>query len=410
MNVVDIRKVLVFGVSGIRPHINKGLEIHFGDKSILSNLMNFDILLYFVGSFKFEYSVGRFQQQIMLDAPPEAIRREKEIRQALEIGKIVCFIGAHGDDYVFSRVINSYGIYFSNIGDGQLFSDLKIRRSEFKPFLENVGSTSIKLRGESLDEILCTTPNNDVVGFSKQIGKGLLLSLPCVMGSNVIQYIINLSETLANGIISYYSKMVLEPPDWISCYKFTNEKDVSDKIERIKSETITPLEKELGKYLKLKSILWLGNKKLVEAVNDFLIRLGFETHIDEIFEEDLWILEKKERQIIIEIKGKNKNLTRQDISKLDEHREARQVPNMTALLVANTFMTVNSVDAKQEPFSRNVIEKAINTNVIITRTIDLCMIYDLKDNSNITTKNIMNIMKGKKGWLTVKNKKIIISS
>lgn len=405
---MDARKVLVYGIPGIKIQKYRGYEISFGDKSILSNLANFDIIIYQVGSYKFEYSVGSFRQQVLLGATSDAIRREKEIRQALSKGKIVCFVGFFGDDYVFSRLLKSYGINFSNIGDGQYFSDLRILKSEFKSFLENVGTTAIKFRGESLDEILCTTPNNDIVGFSKQIGKGLLLSLPCLWGTDEIQYVINLCEVLAKGIISYYSKMILEPPDWISRFQFTNEKELSNKIDRIKNETIIPLEKELEKYLKLKSILWLGNKKLVEAVNEFLIKLGFQTQIDEIYEEDLWILENEEKQIIIEVKGKNKNLTRQDISKLDEHREARQVPNMTALLIANTFMTVNSIEAKQEQFSRNVIEKAINTNVIVTRTIDLCKIYDLMEKSNITTTNIMSIMKGKKGWLTVKKDEIKI--
>ena len=57
-------------------------------------------------------------------------------------------------------------------------------------------------------------------------------------------------------------------------------------------------------------------------------------------------------------------------------REAREVPNLTGLLVANTFMTADSLEAKDQPFLPNVIEKAVSTNLLITRTIDLGRIFD----------------------------------
>ena len=162
-------------------------------------------------------------------------------------------------------------------------------------------------------------------------------------------------------------------------------------------------------FKNMKSILWLGNNNLVIAIDKFLKELGFQTLIDEIYEEDVWILDAEEKKIIIEVKSKNKNLTRQDISKLDEHREARQVPNMTGLLIANTFMIANSLENKSQPFSQNVIEKAVNTNVIITRTIDLCRIYDVLERKKaIDSKSLLKTIIGQKGWLTVKNNEIKI--
>ncbi|MFA5365010.1 MAG: hypothetical protein WC325_07530 [Candidatus Bathyarchaeia archaeon] len=117
-------------------------------------------------------------------------------------------------------------------------------------------------------------------------------------------------------------------------------------------------------------------------------------------------MENHEKKIIIEIKGLNKNLTRQDISKLDEHKEARKVPYMTGFLIANTFMTADSLERKDQAFPSNVIEKAINTNVVITRTIDLCRIFNHLELNESPSKIILEKIQGKKGWLTFKNGKI----
>lgn len=121
----------------------------------------------------------------------------------------------------------------------------------------------------------------------------------------------------------------------------------------------------------------------------------------------LWITAGKSRLVIIEVKGLNNNLTRQDIAKLDEHREAREVPNLTGLLIANTFMTADSLSNKDVPFPPNVIEKAVNTNLLITRTIDLCRILDyLELTESNPSSALTKIILGKKGWLTFQDGKI----
>ncbi len=135
--------------------------------------------------------------------------------------------------------------------------------------------------------------------------------------------------------------------------------------------------------------------------------MGFQTVVDEVYEEDLWILDGQEKAIMVEVKGLNKNLTRQDISKLDEHREAREVPELTGLLIANTFMTANSLESKDQPFPPNVIEKAIKTNVLVTRTIDLCRILDHLERSGSSPPQVLlDAMLGRKGWLVLKDGEI----
>ena len=135
--------------------------------------------------------------------------------------------------------------------------------------------------------------------------------------------------------------------------------------------------------------------------------LGFRLKSMRYTKKILWITAGKSRLVIIEVKGLNNNLTRQDIAKLDEHREAREVPNLTGLLIANTFMTADSLSNKDVPFPPNVIEKAVNTNLLITRTIDLCRILDyLELTESNPSSALTKIILGKKGWLTFQDGKI----
>jgi hypothetical protein len=157
-------------------------------------------------------------------------------------------------------------------------------------------------------------------------------------------------------------------------------------------------------YRGIKSILWLGDKALVNSTNDFLKIMGFQTKIDEIFEEDLWIMNGSEEKMIVEVKGLNKNLARQDISKLDEHREAREVPNMTGLLIANTFMAADSFQNKDQAFPPNVIEKAVHSNLLITRTVDLVRFFDSFELQS--AEKLQKIAQGQNGWLTYQDGKI----
>lgn len=73
------------------------IEISYGDKNISENLVNYTVIIYNLGAFEHQYGMGSFRRQVLISISPEALRREKEIYQALEKGRLVCFIGAHGD-------------------------------------------------------------------------------------------------------------------------------------------------------------------------------------------------------------------------------------------------------------------------------------------------------------------------
>lgn len=401
-------KVMVFGFNFNKQIILNNTELSFVDNLHAQNLSGFDFLIYLPEVFPFKYE-GHIMGQHLVEAPAEAIRREKEIRIALEQGKIVCFIGYDACDYVISGVLDSSKIYERYIHDNRaICSNVIVKRSEFKPFLATVGASRIYFDKNTIDDIICTTDYDLVLGFSKNVGKGKVLFIPCTFGSRQLTYLVDNLEKLVNGLISFTAKKNLEAPSYVDKYQFKNELNTALRIKEITEKEIMPLQAKVAFYAQLKRILWLGDNKLVEATCNFFENLGLKTKIDEIGEEDFWLLTDEKEIAIVEVKGLNNNLSREDIAKADTHREARQVPDLTGLLIANTFMTAQSIDRKNEAFSTNVIEKAVLSNMIITRTLDLCNVYDYLEQNKLTYKSLLEAIIGKKGWLTIENNRITV--
>lgn len=380
----------------------------FSEFNMIYRFSDHDVIIYNSGKCPHQL-LGR-QGEILKQAPSYAVEYENGLRSALENGKIVCIVGFDANDYVVSGILESYGMEFDEIEGDKIFSGIKIIRSEFKPFLDDIRATTVAFDKDDTTDAICILEDYaSMVGFSKRADRGLLLFIPCSLNSVNPDSVAYYLKKLIDGIIAYSSKRLTEPPSWLKEFQFTDEKNIRQELDHVNKDIVTPLIDKLKFHEMMKNILWLGDNKLRDAVSQFLKNIGFITEIDDIGEEDFWIILRKERKVMVEAKGKNKNLTREDISLLDTHREAREVPSVTALLVANTFMTANSIKEKDQPFPPNVIEKAVNTKVVVTRTLDLCQIYDYlgRSETNIADK-LLRIIDGQKGWLTFRDNKIQI--
>ena len=126
---------------------------------------------------------------------------------------------------------------------------------------------------------------------------------------------------------------------------------------------------------------------------NFFNALGIATKRDEIDEEDFWVTEDKKEVSIFEVKGLDKNLKRLHINQLDEHRGAReQLDDFPALLIVNSFNKAKSLAEKEEAISSNVIKKAVQTHILILRTLDLCNVYRLIDEEKLSQKTFFDIV------------------
>jgi len=329
----------------------------------------------------------------------EAARREREIFNALDKGKLVCLI--FKIDQLLNRVFKRAKINFNVWGRPRV--DLKTRRSEFESLIKGFGSTKYDWMGD-FDDIISETKDGKIVGFSKKVGKGVLVFLPCYMPINDfwdIEVMKDFLPCLLKSLENYSPRIQYKPPTWVDSYCFPKEEPIISEIERLQRE-LDGREEFLKDYNKLKEVLWFRNDQLVTSSMNFFKAMGIETKRYEIHEEDFWITEKDKEIVIVEVKGLDKNVTRLHITKLDEHKMAREKPDeFPALLIVNTFNKANSLEEKDKAISPNVIKKAVKTNILLIRTLDLCNYYYLMEKENFTSTQLLDLFKTETGWLKV---------
>ena len=333
----------------------------------------------------------------------EIARREREIFNALGKGNLVCI--TFGVDELLFRVLDRIGVNLLRWEKPKV--DLVVKRSEFSSFLKKFGGTKYHFSARpnvNFDDIICKTTGEALVGFSKKVGKGVLVFLPIYILYEKLEYPDFMSEFLSallNTLDIYLPKIQYKPPDWINSYRFFEEMPLVSKQEKLQKE-IDKIEKSLEKYLKLKEVLWFRDDELVKVVMSFFKQMGIETRRDEINEEDFWIVERNKETVIVEVKGLDKNLKREHISKLDEHRSAREKPDdFPALLVVNSFNKARSLKEKDNPISANEIKKAVRINVLLLRTLDLCNAYYLMERNKLKSSQLLKVIRTETGWLKI---------
>jgi hypothetical protein len=101
-------------------------------------------------------------------------------------------------------------------------------------------------------------------------------------------------------------------------------------------------------------------------------------------------------------KGKYHVVKRDDLYKLDTHREERNKPdNFPTLLIVNTFNKAESLRDKDRPIDTDEIKRAIDHKLLILRTIDLIWLYNLIQNNKIEVCSVINFFKNNVGWMKV---------
>ena len=373
-------------------HSIDSLEMTFLNPHTRKNLAQFDPIIIFGGTLAcVEKGSSR---------ETEAVKREREIFNALESGKTVCitFLLDELAVRVLERIRKGFQVW------EKARVDFVIKRSEFSAFLKNFGSAYCGFYGKPFHDVICEIEDGTVVGFTEKVGKGTLIFLPChVLGEHFTDwyFIKEFLSVLLDGLRTYLPRIQYKPPNWIDSYRFPNETISASKREKLEKE-IEAVEHSLDGYLRLKEILWFRNNELVNSVMRFFNEMGLKTKKDEIFEEDFWIIEQNKETVIVEVKGLDKNLKRLHITQLDEHKMAREKPDeFPALLVVNSFNKATSLKEKDIDISTNEIKKAVRTNALILRTLDLCNAYSLIERKELSPEMLLKLIKSETGWLNI---------
>ncbi len=328
----------------------------------------------------------------------EVVRREREIFNALEQGSMVC--ATFYIDPLVRRVLRRIDISYKTWEDPRV--DFVIKRSEFSSFLKNHGSAKYSFSGD-FDDRICEIGDN-VVGFAKKVTGGVFVFLPCYIlfkKFGDVSFLKAFLMSILDALRKYGPKIQYAPPTWIGSYRFHNEVDTLSDQEKLQKELDEKMN-SLKRYLRLKEILWFRNNELVISAMNFFNEIGMKTKRDEIYEEDFWITENEKETVIVEVKGLDKNVKRPHISQLDEHRGAREKPDdFPALLIVNSFNKAKSLKEKDKKISTNEIKKAVRTNVLILRTLDLCNAYSLMEKKKLDHVTLLKVIREEVGWLRI---------
>ena len=178
----------------------------------------------------------------------EVVRREREIFNALENGRVVCITGLF--DELVQRVSKRVGTEPKTWAEPR--ADVIVKRSEFSPFLKKFGGTRLFFHGD-FDDIICETKDGDVIGFAKKVGKGILLFLPChvTLGQYKSGFMKEFLTTLLDGLRTYGPKIQYKPPNWIANFRFPKESIIMSEVQKLQRE-IDIRTKSLEAYLRLK--------------------------------------------------------------------------------------------------------------------------------------------------------------
>jgi hypothetical protein len=208
--------------------------------------------------------------------------------------------------------------------------------------------------------------------------------------------------SLARGVFTYLSANAEQEPQWAKSYVFAREAPIQDKLRRAE-ERVRKLRSELASFEALRTVLWQREYRLRQSVSSFVNKLGMETR-QEVSEEDSWITRDGKDIVMVEVKDMNGNVTRQDIGKVGEHRKARGLPDdFPALLVANTFATLQSITAKDKHIEPTVCRAAADDHILVMRTLDLARLYDLISSGQLQVNMLQDILSQEAGWLMVES-------
>lgn len=375
------------------------------------SFLDYHGVLLFAGAFE-EIKFGAYGETfIKCIAQSDLDQRDREIHTALKKNDFVIFIIPYisRGDYnrhevsntdLFRKIITNFRIPWNSSKNPVSHLDSQI--PEFQSYIERYGSAYVVFNrnndNKDLTKVICGKDDCPVAFtiFDK------LFFLPCSCPKTHDQAF-SAAESAIKSVITYRKRMSEAKPRWISEFLFTKEKSFLDEAQGLQQQ-LNQIEAKVDSYRQYKGILCYRSDPLVDNVISIFEKF-FEIILErkEKFIEDA-TLKDKDGNIkgVFEIKGVNKNFTRNDINQVDSHRERLGLQSDTpGILVMNTFMEVNSFAEKDQPPHPDIIKKAVSDSVLLIRTIDLLRYADGIEAGVFNKEDFIDILTSQSGWLKI---------
>lgn len=161
-------------------------------------------------------------------------------------------------------------------------------------------------------------------------------------------------------------------------------------------------------FREYKKCICFDDELLRESVIQ-IFRDGFGFKIDDTdeFKEDFKIINDEGKPVVlVEVKGTNKGITRENINQADSHRErAKFDEKFPSILINNTnIKKSNSLEDKYQEVAKEQIIHSVKMNILVMRAIDLLNMLYLKEKGELTSDEFLNTLKQESGWLETSQK------
>jgi len=213
-----------------------------------------------------------------------------------------------------------------------------------------------------------------------------------------------LFTALAEALVAFQRRVATEVPLWAEEFRFPLEESLLAEDARLVAKLEEIRSKE-STYSAFKSVLCRRDEPLVDSVTAVL-REGFNFLVpdqeDENIEDRVIQDATGTTEVLVEIKGKSKNVTNETINQTDSHRERRGLPGtFPAVLVINSFAEATTLEGKDQPVALGQVQHAARNGILILRTLDLLRLLALKEKGVLDAAAVLQLLKTAKGWLRV---------
>jgi len=291
-------------------------------------------------------------------------------------------------DHWLGKVFNDYKEYFKYVGGFSPSKDLRtiITLESINKMLDKMLDTKnnaelldepidkVDKKGEKYYDVFATTPGGLTIGAIIQAGKTKLIIHPEPLFENENSFK-DFTRKFLDAIEANLLGINIQTtvPQWVEQLSVETERKITneftDKI--IKSseckEIFSDYKNELIKIGIIKNLYFQSGTELVNAVEFAFKEIGFEVeNVSAKGESVDLVIKFKEKKFLVEVKGKEKNADKEDISNFIANN-----PHKNLIFIVNHFRFIDPKERKDiksyPPYTQHAIETIktdLNDNTI----------------------------------------------
>jgi len=401
--------------------INSSVSVQFVDFYSSINLNEADGVIVPQGIFeKIETRTDLFsglfgEKTFVLVDKSLLLERERQVFNLLRDGKWICFLvgeitdqiaqGLHSepisDTDLCKRILNAFMIDRRRRYRLEIPLELKVRDEEFEPYMSHYGrpTTVFELPQDlPTERHAIAWLGNGVVGMEID---AQLFFLPFESTRRTLEVATHILTLLTPAINQYRRDRIIAVPDWVDEFHFKPEEPLYLEINDLLGK-LNRLESELASLKDYKAILsssgiYLRNKlvALFESVFDLKVQC-----IDR--EERFLVVKDDDSPVaLVESEGIQGGVQAASIERLARARRQHGLRDLfpAALLINNDMAVTNVGERSATSIGSDVLQAAVQQNVLIMRTIDLLFLLNHLEKSPNKKGRMLHLLTSGSGWL-----------